>query len=139
LAFLKTIETREFVNSWRETKFLQQKSIVDQYFKNDSNGLVLFGADFNIEYFSPFNISSSFPKRKLFLSGWVTNNPSNINKFESFLDLINKNAIFFNKRTFQEMEVNIKKSILINYNISVDAKIVLESSDYIIVRFYRQI
>ena len=122
--------------NWRKLEFNQQNIIVNQYLQNESNSIVPFANSLSIEYYSPCSISKSFKENQLFFSGWITNIPYNFNKFDSYLDLINRHAIFLHKMDIQNILPLIRENILLNYGIAVKTKIEIESKDYAIVRFY---
>ena len=134
----RTYNIRKSDSGWRINQFNQQISQVNQYLTEPSNSIIPFGGSFTIEYFPPFRVSKLFYGNRVFISGWMTNNPSNRGKYDSYLDIINRHSIFVNKDSYN---VNkslsmIKESIYTNYGINVYSKIESSSDDNVIVKLF---
>lgn len=122
----------------RITLFSQQKTILEKYLKPAGNSIVVFGGDLTVQLYPPFKISKIFKEKKIFFSGWVSNIPYNKTSFESYLDLINRHAVFFEKNNFRNMLPVIQENIFSNYGIAVLPEVKLESEDYVIVKLVSQ-
>ncbi|MEO6719110.1 MAG: hypothetical protein ABIN67_02050 [Ferruginibacter sp.] len=118
----------------RQTEFVQQTKLLDQYLSNKNNSVIPFANDLTMQLYSPFSVSKSFDAKKIYFSGWVTNIPLNKTRLESHLDLINRHAIFFSKMNYSNVLPVIKENILVNYGIATKPKIELESKNYVIVK-----
>lgn len=128
----KCIEIRSSNLSVRKTAFVEQKKLLDAFFRNNSNKLVAYGANLNLESYPPFAVSENCKNQGLIFSGWVTGNPLNHDHFNSYRDLINKDAVFFDRQTFIKTVPKLGESILKTYRLSVKPVILLESPSYII-------
>lgn len=123
-------------NNWRNTQFTQQYTLLNQYLQNENNSIVPFGSSLSIEYYNPFNVSKVWNENKVYFCSWVSAIPLNTNHFESYQDLVDKNAIFLAKRNANSLLILLQESILKNYGITVKLKMEVESKDYIIVKLY---
>lgn len=133
LIFLKqdifmTNSSKEF----RNTQFNQQKELVRQYLQNSNHTLIPY--NLAIQFYPPFSISQRFRTGQLYSSGWATFVPLNKGKFDSYLDIIDKHAIFLNKGAYKYISGLLEESIKLNYGIEVYPVIELESKDYVIMR-----
>lgn len=132
LLFIKqNIFTYNSTKDFRATQFNQQSSILEQYLQT-GNSIVLT-PDFHIEYYPVFNTSSIFQSHQLFFTSWATNIPFNKGYFDSFMDLVNRHAIFMTKEAFTRISA-FEKNIQQNYGITVVPRIQKESKDYVIVK-----
>ena len=120
----------------RKSKFSQQKELMNKFLQNPDNSIVPFLADYLIEFYSPF-AEINFKPGQMLISGWMTNNPLNQSKFDSYLDLIDRHSIFFKKTSFLKILPLLKESILMNYGIYVKPEVEMESEDYIIIKLKR--
>lgn len=117
----------------REELYTQQMYLVKEYLKNEENSIVPFVNDLTVQLIPPFTLTKKFPDR-LYFSCWAANIPHNINKLESYLDLVDRHAIFFEKGNIETMLPLIKKSIRDNYGIAVVSKVELESKNFVILK-----
>lgn len=136
LFFRQTIIYRTLDINFRKFQFSQQKELMNNYLQNPANSVVPFLTDYLIEFYSPFAEINFKPGQMLF-SGWSTTIPFNRNKFDSYLDLIDRHAIFIKKDYGEKFFPLIQKSILANYGIKVIPEKEMESRDYMIVKLKR--
>ena len=134
----RTYNIRKSSFYWRKEQFNQQFSQVNQYLIEPSNSIIPFSGSFTIEYYPPFSVSKLFNGKRVFFSGWMTNNPLNRSRFNSYLDLINQHSIFFNQEYYDvdKSLSMIKANIQTNYLINVYSKIESSSENYVIVKLY---
>lgn len=117
---------------WK-TDFAQQKELLSSYLAKPGNTIVPFAGSYTLEYYFPFS-NHDFKTHKIFFSGWETNIPYNKTFLDSYLDIIDRHAIFFSKESYSKAVILLEKSILNNYGIHVIPEIQLQSEDYIIVK-----
>jgi len=120
------------------SSFIEQKNVLDKYLNNKNNYIVALPNNFNIENYSPFSVSSSFFCKQIFFSGWLTGIPYNEGLYDSYLDVINKNAIFCSKQNLITFIPLITRAIKNNYKINVYPKIEIQSDHYVILRFCKE-
>jgi hypothetical protein len=139
LSFLSLLILRQtliYLNldrDYRKSQFSQQEELLDKYLQNSGNTVVPYASNYSIEYNSPFS-ENNFKTGQMFFSSWGMNNPLNHSILESYLDLIDRHAIFFKKSFYKNMVPLLQKSILYHYGIHVVPETQMESEDYIIIK-----
>jgi hypothetical protein len=120
--------------NYRQTDFAEQKTLLKEYLQNKQNTIVPVANTFHIEYYPVFAVSKHFKSNQIFFSGWATNIPFNHSYFTSYLDLINRHALFLAKDAYNWIISKLIQSIYENYGIKVIPQIQIESKDYLIVK-----
>lgn len=115
-------------------EFKKQKKLFDEYVNNYSDYVIPYLDHFNIEYYPVFKVSSLIPKKSLAFGGWVTGIPYNKNKVFTHEDLIDKNAILTNKKTFNNLSETLIKTISKNYRVDVHTQIINHKGQYLIFK-----
>lgn len=131
----RTFKIWQVSYNWIKTQYSEQNALLNKYLLSEKTTITPYYANLSIEYFPPFQVSKLFKENQIFFLGWITNIPLNISHFDSYMDLINRHAIFFAKEDINNALPNICRSILLNYGISVIPKTEMQSEHYIIVKF----
>lgn len=84
---------------------------------------------------SPFKITNIYKEHPFIVSTWLTNIPYNKGKFDSYLDLVDKNALFMEESMLNQYSEWIKISIKNHYNIDVAIEIIRKYKDLALIRF----
>lgn len=125
-------------NNFYKTVFVEQKNLLEKYLYTKRNTVLPLLGDFNIEYYPPFLVSSQFCQQKILFSGWVTGIPYDNNNYTSHLDLVDRIAIFLNKKNIKTILPFIIDGIEKNYNLAVDIRVEEKSKNYIIIKLARK-
>lgn len=125
----------ESSNKQLENTFNKQSKLIDEYLKKGSNKLIPFGASYRIEHSNPFCLSSTFPSQKILFSGWLTNIPFNIDKFDSFTYYIDDYGLMVATPTKETASALISSSLLKQKNIRVIPKVILDEQNISIIEF----
>jgi hypothetical protein len=112
-----------------------QSSMVDKYLSDGNNKVRGYFNDFRSELQNPYEISTHFHTGKIEGAGWLTNIPFHKGKFESFNDYIDGYGLLVSKKRYPSAVSLISESILLNYQKTVEPKIVAECNDSVIVEF----
>lgn len=134
---IKSFQLQQERSLFSETTFAEQKTLIDSFLSKADNTVVPYGADFNLDCYPPFKVSALLPERQIFLGGWVTQIPYNSHKFDTYKNLVNNHAMFFDKKHSKEKISEILTSLYVNYKIKSYAKTVVQSENYIIVKIER--
>jgi hypothetical protein len=119
----------------QKRKFDHLSELINNYLQKNSNKkLVPFGGVYQLVDANPFHISSLYPTKKLFIGSWFANIPFNKNKFDSFKYYINGYGLLMNPKT--NIPSLISASILMNYNVKVFPRTVLQEEDIAVVEFW---
>lgn len=120
-------------SNWTKNEFSRQVNLVSNFYLNHQNKqLVVFPADFSVEFFNALNTSYYFRNKKVLYAGWLTNIPYN-KTLTSHFDLIN-NSILISKINFDEKLPTLVRSIERNYKVKIHVQIDSKINDYLIVR-----
>lgn len=134
----RTFKICNLRNKLEITEFAEQKNLLDNYLKYNNNSVLLYESDFSIEFYPAFNVSRLFNSKQIIFSGWSTSIPFDKKKYDSHLDLVNKNALFIRKKALDDIKYLIITGIKNNYNIKVIPKIEAQSKNYIILKLYKK-
>ena len=121
----------------RAMDFVKQEVLIDNYLQNPLHKIIPFAGNYSIQLYNPFNISKKFKQGRIYFGGWLTNLPYNKEKFESYMDIIDKHSIFFKKDSYKHFSDLLIKSIDLNYGVKVYPVIESECKDYLIVRLIK--
>lgn len=110
-----------------------QQSIFDSV---DMKGqyIIDYYGSIKIEVFSPYKISEIYRNSKIMGLGWMTKIPFYNGKLDSYLDIIDKNAIYISKELLTDAFPNIKKSVKAHYNIDVRYEIIAQTEDFVLIK-----
>lgn len=118
--------------------YQSQTNIISSYLKNQNKTLIPFKGSYRMEYNNPFDLSASFKNNQIYFAGWLTHIPFNNKHFDSFDIFINGNGLFVSKIEYKKATSLIANSILINNQVEVIPKIILQTEKDLIVEFIQQ-
>lgn len=132
----KTYELTQERICWRQHEYIEQKTLLNNYLKDKNNSIVPFGADLSIDFYPAFQVSKHFNQQQIFFSGWASSIPFNAYRYNSYLDLINRHALFFEKKNISKNLALILSSILHNHGIKASVMVESQSENYAIIKIY---
>lgn len=130
---------RHSVREYRHDKRIISKTIEQQKYllsnlKPSDGYIIAFGASLSPEFLPPFNISKFYSEHRFLGLGWMAKIPFNEGKLDSFLDFVDKNAVYTNRYNFDKAFPLIKHSIYTHYDLDVHYDIICETDEYLIYR-----
>lgn len=129
--FIKNVyNTRCSENNKVESIIAQQNELFKSLDTFENCDIVVFFDGVKFEYYSPFDISNNINNHSILCSGWLSSIPFNRGRFDSFLDIIDKNVIYLEKRYEKDAFVLIPQSIKEHYNIDVEIEVIKETADF---------
>lgn len=125
-------------DSYMGAKYNKSVAAVQQYIFDsvDMKGqyIVDFYGSIKTEVFSPYNISETYRNSKPIGLGWMTNIPFYKGKLDSYLDIVDKNAIYVSKKLLPEAFPYIKESVKAHYNIDIRYEIIAQAGDFVLIK-----
>lgn len=104
--------------------YLNQTALLEKYVKENSTPILLAPGSFNFEFMEPMNITRFFRNKNIIMMGWLTGIPFK-NQITTHTQLIEANAIFIHQDQMRKLVPLISRGIELNYNIKVDAKMMM--------------
>lgn len=120
-------------HKWATNEFFIQSKLITNFYNTKPEAiLVVFPADFSVEFFNALTTSDYFSNKNILYAGWLTNIPYN-KSFKSHNDLIN-NSLFISQDNFNEKLPVLIRSIERNYHVELNVIVESELNMYMIVR-----
>lgn len=132
---LNTIRVYQYTKL-KYPSFLEQESLVNQYFEQKDKVLAIYSGQFDIELLPPFEVNQYLKDKKLLIFSWLSSSPFNANKDNHKYLLEDNVAIFVKKEDVKEAEFLLKNAINKNYNLKVKKSVLLSSENYQILKFH---
>jgi len=126
------------IRYYEKTALLEQKEILLKL-RNRDLKLITFADDLSTELLSsPFEIKKFFKGTAIYGGGWGTNSPYNINRFDSFLTLLEEKVYFFISVPRQQYVSLIQNALEEHYNCDSEVMLAYRTNNYLLVKFVKK-
>jgi hypothetical protein len=122
-------------NVQRIADFQEEQQLIKTYLAQSANKIIPLSGEYSLENQSIFQISKSYFRQRVYLTGWLSAIPYNKGYFESYQAFLQGVSLLLLKENKAKTIPLLIESMNQNYKIKVKPKIVLESTSFLIIEF----